>query len=188
MKSCIGVYYQITVTDKKTGKVIRKTRFRRSKSFLLQFLQLIEVQIMQANVNITKIDGGSSSFPPDTTILDSTSAIGDDTEGILVGTGTTPVDNLDYVMETLIDHGVGGGELSYGAMSKTTTGEVGANVDFILTRTFTNSSGGSISITETGIYTHSGTVDFMYLHDVFTAVPVGNGQVATVTYTLRTTV
>ena len=188
MKSSVGLYYQLTVTDKKTGKVIRKTRLRRSKSWVIAFLQTVEVQMMQVGVNIRDVLNTVNAINPNQLNLDVTSGVGDDTEGIIVGTGTTAPDNMDYVIETIIAHGAGAGQLNYGAMSKTTSAEVGANVDFLLTRTFTNASGGTINVTEIAVYSLSGAKTNMIIHDTCVAVPVNNGQVLTVTYTLRTTV
>lgn len=189
MKNSIGLYYQLTVSDKKTGKIIRKTKLKRSKSFVLQFLQILEIQMFPSvNVTITDISGNSYSSADNVGNFSCEGAVGNTNQGTVVGTGTTTETNTDTAMETLIAHGVGAGQLSYGATSKTTTAEVGANVDFIITRTFTNSSGGSINVTEAGLHClYNGTRYGLAIRDVFSAVAVGNGQVLTVTYTLRTT-
>lgn len=187
MKSSIGLYYQLIVKDK-SGKVVSKTPFRRSKSFLLQFLQIIEVQSFRVNVNITDYTTVVRSVPAHAQSLNFASAVGSVTTGILVGTGTTTPTNLDTAMETLIAHGVGAGQLSYGALSITTTAEVGANVDYIATRTFNNGSGNAINVTEAGIVMDGGTWHFFCVHDVFSTVVVLNSQTLTVNYTLRTTV
>ena len=190
MKSCIGIFYQLIVRDK-NGKIVRKTRFKRSKSFVLQFLQLLEVQMYRSVDVSMKRDVGTMIAVADfASNFDAEAAITDTTKGILVGTGTTPPTNIDYNMETLIAHGTGATQLSYGATSKTTTVVVGANVDFILTRTFNNGSGNTIHVTEVGIITLIGATPYygLMLHDTFTAVPVLNGQTLTVNYTFRTTV
>ncbi|GAI73856.1 unnamed protein product, partial [marine sediment metagenome] len=68
------------------------------------------------------------------------------------------------------------------------------NVDLVVTRTFTNSSGGSITVREIGIYcfsTDTGAIAryFCIVRDVLaTPQAVGNGEILTVQYTLRTTV
>ena len=116
MKSSIGLYYQLIVKDK-NGKIVSKTPFRRSKSFLLQFLQIIEVQSYRANVTITDYSGTPRSVPAHAQSLNFGAAVGSVTTGILVGTGTTPPDNTDTAMETLIAHGVENHQLSYGALS-----------------------------------------------------------------------
>ena len=190
MKSSIGLYYQLTVTDNKTGKIISQTPFRRSKSFVLQFLQILEVQgYPSVGVSIKDTSNTPRAVDKHENAFKLEAAVGDVTIGTVVGTGTTSPTNSDYALETLIAHGVGAGELSYGAQSKTTTAVVAPNVDFILTRTFNNGSGGTINVTEAGIYCIAYAAwYFMILHDVFAAVEVANGQTLTVTYTFRTTV
>ena len=195
MKSSVGLYYQLIVTDKKTGKIISKTAFKRSKSFVKQFLQILEANMFPSvNIaNVKDIGNVDRDLVENSQNGNFESPVGNTNYGITVGTGTTAPTNIDYVMETLIAHGVGAGQLSYGVQSKTTTDVVGANVDMILTRTFTNSSGGTINVTEAGMQmiAMDDTVTarwFLVTRDTFAAVAVNNGQVLTVTYTIRTTV
>jgi len=190
MESSIGLFIQLTVRDKKTGKLISKTPMRRSKSFVLQFLQILEAQMFPSvDVAITDTSDYPYDTPDEVGNFDCEGPVGNVNEGTVVGTGTTAPDNLDNKMETKIAHGSGAGELNYGAQSKTTTAEVGANVDFIITRTFTNGSGNTINVTEAGLQTRYDSTRFaLSIHDTFEAVAVDNGQVLTVTYTIRTTV
>ena len=189
MKSSIGLFYQLTVTDK-NGKIIRKTRLRRSKSFCIAFLRAIMIHMLiHANKTIKDVLGADETCPPYVNMLSSNGAVGDVARGIVLGTGTTTPDNLDYVMETLIAHGSGAGELNYAAQTDIEAQEIGANIDYQLIRSFQNLSGGTINVTEAGIYSHIQITKYaMIVHDVFTAVPVGDGQTITVTYTFRTTV
>ena len=188
--SRINLLYQLIVKDK-NGKIIRKTRFKRSKSFVLQFLQLLEIQLYYAGIAALKrTDGTSDAETVDVDNFRANGGVGLTTFGVVVGTGTTSPTSADYVMETLIAHGVGAGQLSYGATSKTAAAVVGANVDFILTRTFNNGSGNTINVTEAGLYCYVSNAGkyAMIIHDVFSAVAVTNGQTLTVNYTFRTTV
>lgn len=187
MKSSIGLFYQITVTDK-NGKVVSKTRLRRSKSFLLQFLQLLEVHMKQVGVTINDITNTPSEIGVHSSTFRIAAGIGIVNMGIIIGTGTTPPTNADYVVETIIGHGSGAGQINYAAHSFVTTQEVGANVDFQHLRSMQNLSGGTINVTEAVIYANATAKYLCIVRDVFTAVPVADGQTITVTYTLRTTV
>ena len=183
------LYLTTKVTDR-NGRVVHK-KTRASKSFVLQFLQLLETQLYGTVVSIDNTAGVAKNINPNAIGLRCNPAVTVSTYGIQVGTGATATASADYVMETLIAHGVGAGELQYGAHSKVTAQIVGANVDFQLSRTFVNGSGGGINVTEFGLTMVGQSVGneyFLCIHDVIGAVAVANGQTLTVTYTLRTTV
>ena len=190
MKGSLSLFYQITVTDK-NGKVVRKTRMRRSKSFVLAFLKMLEAEFNTAT-GIQVKDTAGANIEANygyTALFACVAPAGTVTTGIVVGTGTTPHATDDYVMETLIAHGSGATQLNYGSQSFINAVEVGANVDFQLVRSFTNASGSTINVTEIGLYNQLASTKFaLTIHDVITAVPVLNAETITVTYTLRTTV
>ena len=185
--SKIEALYTLEVKDK-NGKTVSKIT-KPCKSFTIAFLQIIESQLFpNSPLNARDITNTLNAINDHATNLNQEVNAADDTRGTLVGTGTTPVDNLDYVMETQITHGVGAGQLSYGASSKVTTAEVGANVDLQSIRTFTNNSGAEINVTEIGVYGYSFADIYMLLHEIVTLTAVANGQTLTVTITFRTTV
>ena len=180
---------KIEVKDK-NGKTVSKVT-KPCKSFVLQFLQLLEAQ-MYPSVAVTVTDwmGTPYAATEHANTFKTESPVGNTDYGILVGTGTTPVDNLDNAMEALIVHGVGAGELSYGATSKVTAAEVGANIDLQIIRTFSNGSGNTINVTEVGILgCFIATPRWaLILHEIVALTAVANGQTLTVTITFRTTV
>ena len=183
----IEAFYTLEVKDK-NGKTVSKVT-KPCKSFVLQFLQLLECQFYPSvNVTIKDTSNVGQSATDAQYNFNAEAGVTDVTKGIVVGTGTTPVTSNDYVMETLIAHGVGATQLSYGATSKVTTAVVGANVDFQLIRTFNNGSGSTINVTEIGLYSVMVTWDVMLLHEIVTLTAVTNGQTLTVTITFRTTV
>ena len=187
------------VRDPKTGKLV-STMEKKCESFTIAFLQILEAYMRgtAATVSVRDIDNTLQSLPHATASLGVVIMVyavdDDDAYGTIVGTGTTAPTNLDYVIETPIAHGVGAGQLDYNVQSFTTAGVVGPNVDFILTRTFLNGSGGDITVEEIGIYARSkntpagDTKYFLILRDVTGGVVVANGLTLTVTITLRTTV
>jgi len=190
-------YYQLTITDKH-GKIVRRTRKRRCRSWVKQWLQIFEVYTAHdygsAPVSVSTLDTSNTARANtfDATVYNNLAMFAldnDSTYGLVVGTGTGAESNTDYALGTQIDHGVGSGQLDHGAHSKTTTAVVGSNVDYQISRTFYNGSGGSISVTEIGIYLKSKSAwIFCILRDVISAVAVANTQTLTVTITFRTTV
>jgi len=198
----IQCYATLTVRDAE-GKIIQRRRLK-IKSFVKQFLQLLEV-ITSHSIG----SPGSTLSVRDTTntlrtltcggtlyaysVFAALSPAGNNAYGIVAGTGTTAEGVEDYALATIIAHGTGAGQLSYGATSYTTATVSDGNVDLIFTRTFVNGSGGTVTVQEIGLYfaqTDSGLVNryFCGLRDLTGAISVGNGQTLTVQYDFRTTV
>lgn len=187
----IKLLYQLTVRDK-NGKIIRRTRKKLSHSFVKQFMDLIEAcsNITPQETDVKDINDAAKNAQAHANNLNLDAAVGSANSGIVVGTGTGVEDNADVALGTLIAHGAGAGQLNYGAQSKTTTAITGGNVDFILTRTFGNTSGGAITVEEVGIYSEGFSTPFYFciVRDLTGGVAVANGQTLTVDYTFRTTV
>lgn len=191
--SKIEAIYKVEVKDKK-GEIVYSVE-KPCHSFTLQFLQILASQLYPSTgvSPVKDIDGTGNTIIEHAENMDLEGGAGDTTKGILVGTGTTTPTNIDFVMETLIANGAGAGQLNYAGMTQVATAVVGANVDFTLIRTMTNASGGTINVTEIGIYMEGyvsgvGTDDNLILHEVISSVAVANGQTITVTILFRTTV
>jgi hypothetical protein len=113
---------------------------------------------------------------------------GDTSAGIVVGSSDTPVSLSQYSLGALIGHGTGSGQLTYGAtsvesLSKDTTWL------FRIVRTFSNSSGASVTVREIGLYVRLGMgaspyyFPCMLARDVPTSpISVPNGSTLTVRY------
>ena len=118
------------------------------------------------------------------------SAVNDDTQGILVGTGATAESTSDYAMDTIINDGSAAGELVYSAMST-----VGFSGDKKTTQTryFTNESGGSIVVAEVGLvyaitYSAGTLYDILMARDVLSStITVADTEVLKVEYTVTVT-
>lgn len=207
MMAKVELMYRVLVKDK-NGKLVKKTRWRKSKSYTIAFLKHIDVffnhiyNTVGTTVSIidignvardvrawTTIDGASGKYM---TVL---SPDNSSSYGIQVGSGVTAPTNVDYALETQIAHGVGAGQLDYGAHSRTAAGVVGANVDFIISRAFYNGSGGNVGVNEIGMACATAEYNtwtaryFLLIRDVLpSTVTVADTQTLTVQYTLRTTV
>jgi len=184
------LWYSVVVRDRH-GKVISRER-RRSRSFLKQWNQLMFVQM----TNI--------ALAGDDRIKDITGVLIAATEearnfrmeahasftGIYCGTGVTPVAIDDYMLEAVIEYGVGAGQFDYKGMA--VIGDVtlvGPQAKFLVTRKPVNNSGDTITVKEIGIYTSayvSTSQKYMCaVRDVLeTPQAVPDGGAITVDYTL----
>jgi hypothetical protein len=116
--------------------------------------------------------------------------LGTVTVGIVVGRGVASAIAIDtYALDTLITHGNGANQLSYGDQSYVVPTTSGNSRVFVITRTFTNGSGADITITNMGILCYVAAMGNSVLvdktnHDIV----VPNGGNKTITYTLTVTV
>jgi len=108
--------------------------------------------------------------------------------GPVVGTGTGAFSWDNYALTTLIAHGTGAGQLSYGATTFNAPATSGNDRYYEVIRTFQNNSGGDITVNEIGLYATNGTYYWCFARDVLgTGVTVPNGQTLTVTYKIKVT-
>lgn len=190
LESGFGCVLEWTVADTKSGE-INQHKIKKSESFVRQFLDLLYVTM---NV-VPEISGYSIRDTGNTvrnisqayTNLACNAGVGVVTTGIVVGTGAVAPTINDYALGTLIAHGTGGGQLSYGAVTFGLPAYDGTTSQYTITRNFSNSSGGAITVTEVGLYVSgvdpTTTYYFMIIRDVIGGgVSVPNGQTLTINY------
>ena len=194
------VYYQLFVYDK-NEKLKRKTRRTQSKSFLKPLLYKMCYMVGGSAISTYDITNtartafgdthfdvshpGRDSYSDDYTTVNEA--------GIQVGTGTAAVAITDYAMNTKIVHGTGAGQfVHYGCwVLNPVTGA--SSFAFDIERIFQNSSGGSITVNETGLYDHdrkqSPYPSYCLIRDKLVAgVAVANGEYLKVKYTITVSV
>lgn len=196
-----GLYYRIVVTDK-NGRIKKRTHWKKSKSWTIGFLQHLQFMMCHAysttvtNVSIKNTAGANQSFGQSGQVWqEELSALGPDntaTYGIVLGTGTTGVTNIDYKLDTIIAHGTGSGQLDYGASSVTAAQVVGVNVDLVMSRAFYNGSGATVTVKEMGIYVLtrdyvSNVAYILICRDITTSTDVLDTETVSAQYTFRTT-
>lgn len=187
----LQLYYQIYVHDA-GGRLLRKTKPRKSRSFVRQFLQLLLSQWKAASisglalVDVTDVDRVASVGGA---VMVATGAANDDTQSVVVGTGTNAVTVSDNKLQTKVAHGVGAGQLQYQASALSTNVTLnGLQCTFTLTRAYINGSGGAIVVGEIGLYAICTSFDFCLIRDMLAATEsVANGETLTVVYTIRIT-
>ena len=109
---------------------------------------------------------------------------GADYGGIVVGTSDMAVSLDQYALQAKISNGTGSGQLSYGATTVESI-TTGTTYMFRVLRTFTNSSGSSITVKELGLFVaaRSGNDSFMLCRDVpASAITVPIGSTLTLRY------
>jgi hypothetical protein len=195
------------------GKIHRTTGDMASHSFVLQFMQCLEVFFAHtAETGIGPLASDPVMIRDDTntvrTVQNSSfhdysgnsdgrgtfafeGGVTVTAYGILAGTGTTAPTGFDYTIQTPIAHGISAGQLYHGATSVSGATVAGSNVDMTILRLLGNSSGGTIIIREIGLKTRlwvssSTQYHFLVAHDAVNQT-VNNGETAVIMYTLRTT-
>jgi hypothetical protein len=199
----VNLLYRLILTDQ-NGNIVKRTHWKKSRSFVIQFLQHLAAINQYADKNITDVTGTSKVVRGNLYMntgmyayhyLSLAAPDNNASFGIVVGTGNTAPTNTDYKLVSQIAHGVGAGQLDYGATSFTDPAVVGANVDYVMSRAFYNGSGANITVNEIGMYAeyyayYNSAYTYWYfciVRDV-TTITVSNTQTLTVQYTIRTTV
>jgi len=119
---------------------------------------------------------------------------GNDSFGIVIGTSNTANSTSTFALGSQIANGTSAGQMQYGATNIGALTTSGNTVSFTANRTFTNNSGGSITVAEVGIYLAvANDVQATYYtamaRDVLaSAVTVANTTPITVYYTIQLTI
>jgi hypothetical protein len=169
-KPNIDAYLTVMVKDK-NGKVVYIRRYK-SKSFVVGFLNALY------NVFIAQTGIPYFITAPD----------------IVVGSGTTKPSITDTGLTSQIGNGTGSGQLQYGSDSLTTpiTNLNTNSASFTWSKSFTNGSGGNVTVSEVGayvsIYDNGNYVQYFILHDLLpSSITLSPNQVLTVVYTITIT-
>lgn len=156
------IYWELEVKDK-NGKILEKKRVA-AKSWLVAFITILKghfgsecyYNIGGGNASVVDEGGTARTFPyVASNNLYSFGCLGVATavyDGIIVGSDNTPNSITTYKLVTKILHGSTSGLLLYGASSiEDVTNPSGNDLQFRMTRAFTNNSGATITVKEIGI-------------------------------------
>ena len=184
------------------GQLLEKIK-QKSRSFLKQFIQLIEVQTNQASKTVTDIVGTDRSVGAVDMNLFCVPGGGNgyvdpvqknvqvENVGIVVGSGTTAVTPTDTKLETKIAHGTGSGQLIHLGCGLKPVEISGSDAYVDLVRFFENQSGANITINEVGIYAIGASQQwgFCICRDILSSsITVADGQLLKVRYRIKVTV
>jgi len=195
MEEKIKLEYEVEVRDK-NGKLIKSIKGK-SKSLLKNFMTVLRAtlygNLMTETETILDRDNVSHTFPNLYSSANDHMSINapsnDDNYGIVVGTGDTPVDVDDVDLESPISNGTGSGQLLYGDTTIEAVQTANSTSSFRVIRSFSNSSGESITVKEIGIairhqHKDDGKIYILIVRDVLaspTSIP--DGASFTVRYT-----
>lgn len=213
-KGVLEAFIEAEVRDK-NGKLVEKRKFR-SRSFVANLLRLLRILMLRYSTGTTTevfyyvltasepIDHTNTARPTiiitdlgnvANNVLLAGAIAGETDFGIRVGRGTATPMPTDYNLETPIAHGSGANQLEYGSVTIDPISIVGNTVTLRLIRTFTNSSGSSIVVSEVGLsvrikiaYTDTWAYILIARDLVSPPVSVPNGSTLTLRYLLQTTV
>lgn len=160
-----------------------------ARSFVKQWPQLLKCQFQGSGESNIKDTAGSLRYETGGAIRLNPGA-GISTHGIVLGTGNTAVALADYKLETQIAHGAGAGQLSYAIEVFDAFEVVGSTARFRTKRQFSNTSGGTITVKEAGLYAFDASSYYFCIARDVLAVPfdIQNAQIAEFRYTLKATV
>ena len=187
----IKAYLKIKVINEK-GKCIYYRRYR-SRSFVIGFLNVLFTNLTGQKITNINTSGGSYTinYTDEMLVTDSSN---DNNYGIQIGTGTTAPSITDTRLSQLITNGTGVGQMQYGGVNVTgpvtnTTNNTGY---ITITRTFTNNSGASITVSEVGLVAYSGTLGlasnqyYLIIYDLLpTPITVPNGSSLSISYEIQ---
>jgi hypothetical protein len=192
-------YWEIEVRDK-NGKLLECKRIK-SHSWLRAFIGWLRMCGSVSATTITDITNTARTIPftgnstASVFVMGYNAGVGVDAQGIVVGSGDTPNSINTYALASKIAHGSGSGQLAYGAtVFEDVSNPSGGDLQFRVTRTFTNNSGASVTVKEIGIY---GTVAdsggttryFCIVRDVlYSPSSIPDGATMTVRYIIKITV
>jgi len=187
----VKAYLKIKIIDE-NGKCLYYRRYR-SRSFVIGFLN--DFFATMAGQTITNTNTSDTSYTVSTidqTIVQANS--NNSAFGIQIGTGTTTPSITDSSLSLLIANGTGAGQMQYGGVNVTgAVTNTSNNTGYItVTRTFTNNSGSSITVSEVGIVAWSGNATgqsnqyYLIIHDLLpTPITVPNGSSLSISYEIQ---
>jgi hypothetical protein len=202
------ILWEIEVKDK-TGKLLKRYETP-AKSWLKQFITILKGEfatrhgttVGNANASVTDETGTARSYPLASSSgygtvcnLSTLGDTGDVSQGIIVGTSDTPNVLGTYALGGKIAHGTSSGQLVYNPETvEDVTNPSGNDLQFRLTRTFTNNSGATITVKEVGLLVKkwdasSTSRSWLVARDVLPSpVDVPDGATLTIRYVVKITV
>jgi len=180
----------ITLTIKEKDGTIDKEIIAPFSSFVNNFISTLRAKFTDYSTGSTNIYGGVESNSGNYLYLYNYDSLSlNDTYNIVVGTddGTTYSHAYDnYKLGDRIEDGTGTGELSYEVNpGYSNITYAGGKLQFSIDRTFTNNSGGTISVKEIGIYGYIMLFACLVRDILPGTLSINDGQVLTVTYTFK---
>lgn len=180
LKSNLIITQKMVLTNDKG--IILDEKFKVSESIVGNFLQLLYINLSRTdeinyiassfngatgNSTCKNSAGVNGTLPVDTNNFGLGAGVGADTYGTLIGTGFTAPLTTDFKIETVINNGVGAGQMTYTPQyGSLAPANVGSITNFTLQRIFTNNSGAGITVQEVAILTAQGANKYCIYRDL----------------------
>ena len=172
---------------------------KENDALLVQFIQYLVLNKLgyyasaqSTSLTVTHIGGGTFTFYNMQNPLRMDSGLGTSQNwGTVVGTGNAAVTLTDYKLQTQIAAGTGAGQLVHGTQQYSSGPFTsGSSNYFFLGRSFTNLSGGAITVNEMGLYGfYTGPYYICLARDLITGgVTINDGKVGYFQYKFQITV
>lgn len=159
------------------GELIGRVPFRRCHSLLKQFIQVLSLQMSQANTSIKKTNGTTTTFGPNAINLAVNATI-ETTYGIVIGTGTTPVTMTDWKLVTQLTTDIAHQTVTFATENPNTS-----TWRLAITRGFANNGGSAVNVKEVGLYgCLANTTYVICLDRTLYNVTFQTGETLTLTY------
>lgn len=165
--------------------------WRRVHSWVRQFIQIMRVHWGYEDDNAVRDTGNNlvqvarSSLNQEMSV---DAPITTDLYGLEVGSNAAAESPQDYKLGVQIDHGIAAGQLQYGASSVSAVTIDGANQYVDVSRTFTNGSGGVVTVREVGLVAMASPSFFLIIRDLLDdPLNVPHEGILTLTYRLQVT-
>jgi hypothetical protein len=132
-------------------------------------------------------DGPSAGLGSRTIAQGCTGSLNQPWHYIAIGTGTTPANGTDtrLVAETAAS-GLARGVATTKTYNNSTTNSATSSASITLEKTFTNNAGGSITITESGLFNGTSiNTDSMFARQTFSGITINSGDSLTVRWTIN---
>ena len=195
----VKTYLKIKVINE-NGKCTYYRRYR-SRSFVIGFLNAMFTNLSGQGITNTNTSG-SQYTTEQVDQINVNDGSNDNNYGIQIGTGTTTPSIVDTRLSALITNGTGAGQMQYGGVNVTgAVTNTSNNTGYItVTRTFTNNSGASITVSEVGLVAWSGNSGgsingtfygssnqyYLIIHDLLpTPITVPNGSSLSISYEIQ---
>jgi hypothetical protein len=187
----VKAYLKIKVIDE-NGKCTYYRRYR-SRSFVVNFINDLFTTMARQSINNVNTSGAQYGISLNDTMNINASS-NNSNYGIQIGSGTSAPTIIDHSLSQVISNGTSIGQMQYGAVSVTgAVTNTSTNTGyFTVTRTFTNNSGSSITVSEVGLVAWSGNYTgqtnqfYLILHDLLpTPITVPNGSSLSISYEIQ---
>ena len=172
------VFIGAKIYDPKTGRMVGDCGFQEAHSFVSNFIKALFVVMSQIGITIPDVGGAQRSI---TTaiggILGVSAAANSTTAGIIIGSGTNAVTLGDLNLQTQVTSNVYHQLMNFFMNSSSSS-----SFELIISRTFLNNTGSTLTITEVGLIGSSNAGNTFLIDRTLYSVVVPIGLSVTLTY------